>query len=143
MKTIESIKLCISEVEETLTSIKEIKNGGTLTQAEQNKLKADDVVLWINKAEITDSKRATFIVAKIMSPNSSGRADNRNAFRLLRAYIDILTIKSYDDVKLLNLLAKIEDNFVNKGWKFEMVREAELDTSSNRTTWSFEISKTL
>ena len=142
MKTIETFKNCISIANDVLVSCGCV-DGEKATLTEMKKWKADTVPFYINKAEIDANKFTTFIVVKVNSPTSIGKANNKSAFKKCVIYLDIITTKSQTDVKLLNQLTKIETSFEKKEWQFDMLREAELDSSSNRLTWSFEISKTL
>lgn len=142
MKVIEALKKVREDVEKILVDLK-IKNGEQLSSDELKKLRTDQIVFWIGKAKIADTNRTTFISVKIQNPNGIGQADEEVAFRNLGAYIDIITSKSDGDGTLLKFIEKIENAFRNQGWKFEMVRPAETDTLSEKTIWSFQISKTL
>lgn len=141
MNLIETIKQFQEDAKTALN--KKARNGDDLSDAELKKLKADAVVYWINKPAIADTGRAIFISVKIPRTVAIGKGDNRTAFRRARAYIDVITLKSSTDPKLLNTLESIEKEFELLGYTFEQNREAELDSQSGRTIWSFEISKTI
>ena len=119
------------EIEEILNKLK-FMNGDLLRDDELKGLTKETVVYWFNKPEITDTKRAV---------NNIGLADNQVAFREMYAFINVLTSKKNTDSKLMTILKKIENGFVTKGWKFSMNRAADYDSSSERTTWSFLVSK--
>lgn len=142
MKVTEALLTVRETCEKILTGLK-FKNGEQLSDEELKKLRTDQIVYWIGKANITDTNRAIFISVKIQNPIAAGEADEKVAFRNASAYIDIVTSKSDADPKLTGTIEKIENAFLKDGWKFEMVRPAETDTLSEKTIWSFEISKTL
>lgn len=143
MRFIEALKIVQEDLKTALDKSR-ARNGDDLTITELKKLKADTPVYWINRATIADTARPIFVAVKIPSgPNPIGKADNNVAFRSARAYIDVVTLKSSTDPKLLNFLESIEKNITELGYSFEQNREAELDSQSGRTTWSFQISRTL
>ena len=128
------------EIEEILDKLK-FRNGDLLRDDELKGLTKETVVYWFNKPEITDTKRAVIISIVDNVPNNIGLADNQVAFREMYAFINVLTSKKNTDPKLMTILKKIENGFVTKGWKFSMNRAADYDSSSERTTWSFLVSK--
>ena len=130
------------EIEEILNKLK-FKNGDSLPDDELNRLTKETVVYWFNKPEITDTKRAVIISIVDNVPNNIGQADNKVAFREMYAFINVLTTKKNTDPKLMTILKKIENEFTTNGWKFSMNRAADYDSSSERTTWSFLVSKTI
>lgn len=128
------------DIEIILNSLK-FKNGDTISEDELKGLSKETVVYWFNKAEITDTKRAVFISIVDNVPNNIGQADNKVAFREMYAFLNVLTTKKNTDPKLMTILKKIESAFIHEGWKFSMNRAADYDSSSERTTWSFIVSK--
>lgn len=142
MRLTEALKTTRGEVENTLLSLK-YKNGEQLATDELKKLRSDQIVFWINRGKIDDTARSIFVVVKIQRPAPLDKADGKVAFRELSAYIDVVTSKTDADPKLTKEIERIEKAFLDRGWAFEMVRNAETDELSEKTVWSFEISKTL
>jgi len=142
MKVTQALLKVRETCEKVLVGLK-YKNGEQLSTDELEKLRTDQIVFWIDKAKIADTNRAIFISVKIQNPLAIGQADDAVAFRDLGAYIDIITSKTPADPKLTKAIENIESAFLKEGWKFEMVRPAETDNLSEKTIWSFEVSKTL
>lgn len=142
MKVTQALLKVRETCEKLLVGLK-YKNGEQLSTDELEKLRTDQIVFWIDKAKIADTNRAIFISVKIQNPLAKGQADDAVAFRDLGAYIDIITSKTSADPKLTKAIENIESAFLKEGWKFEMVRPAETDNLSEKTIWSFEVSKTL
>lgn len=142
MRLTEALKMTRGEVENALLSLK-YKNGEQLATDELKKLRSDQIVFWINRGKIDDTARSIFVVVKIQRPAPLDKADGKVAFRELSAYIDVVTSKTDADPKLTKEIERIEKAFLDRGWAFEMVRNAETDELSEKTVWSFEISKTL
>lgn len=142
MRLTEALKMTRGEVENALLSLK-YKNGEQLATDELKKLRNDQIVFWINRGKIDDTARSIFVVVKIQRPAPLDKADGKVAFRELSAYIDVVTSKTDADPKLTKEIERIEKAFLDRGWAFEMVRNAETDELSEKTVWSFEISKTL
>jgi len=138
----EALKYTSESVEKILESIKFV-NGETLQNDQAAKTPADKVVFWINRAQIQDTNRPVFLSVLVQSPEARGRADKKVSFRRCRAYIDIITSKVNTDPKLMRIIEKIENAFRDAEWEFELVRQPEKDDRSDKTTWTFEIEKTL
>lgn len=138
----EALAYTKDQVEQILEKLK-FKNGERLNTDEFAKLEKSRVVFWINRAQIQDTNRSIFISVIVNNPEARGRADKRVGFRKCRAYIDIITSKPETDKTLMSTIEKIENAFLEAEWNFELVRSPEKDDRSDKTTWTFEIEKTL
>ncbi len=144
MRTVmEALDYTATQVESILESLK-FKNGEQLNRDQFAKLDKSAVVFWINRAQIQDTDRPIFISVIILNPEARGRADHQKVgFRKCRAYIDIVTTKVATDKTLKRILTLIENAFLEDEWDFELVRQPEKDDRSDKTTWTFEIEKTI
>ncbi len=136
----------LAQAQKTVISdIKQILEGAGLVNARTATKKDDGKIrYYYNRAEtITADGTETLVIYGIATMTGTGRADSENLGYMTDVAIDIFTHQDGQSKKILDLIQKIEDKAMEKGYYMDLDSQETFDGTRVVQRLSYTLSKTV
>ncbi len=138
MRLAQAQKTVISEIKAILEGAGMV-NARTATKKDDGKIR-----YYYNRGEtITADGTETLVIYGIASMTGTGRADSENFGYMTDVAIDIFTHQDGQSKKILDLIQKIEDEAMKKGYFMNMDSQETFDGTRVVQRLSYTLSKTV
>lgn len=138
MRLAQAQKTVISEIKAILEGAGMV-NARTATKKDDGKIR-----YYYNRGEtITADGTETLVIYGIASMTGTGRADSENFGYMTDVAIDIFTHQDGQSKKILDLIQKIEDEAMKKGYFMDMDSQETFDGTRVVQRLSYTLSKTV
>ncbi len=136
----------LAQAQKTVISdIKQILEGAGLVNARTATKKDDGKIrYYYNRGEtITADGTETLVIYGIATMTGTGRADSENFGYMTDVAIDIFTHQDGQSKKILDLIQKIEDKAMEKGYYMDLDSQETFDGTRVVQRLSYTLSKTV
>jgi hypothetical protein len=141
MKLAHAIEISYQETKEIMIEAG-LVIGETLHEAEINA--TSTVIAWDVKVKSSaGSMNETYLTYNLISVDQLAGADNKVKMRMVYVALDIFTRKNKGSKQITELIQKLEDASLEKGWQFELADVTDYDMESKLYHLSFELTKKL